>query len=96
MSKVSLSVSVSEKIREKIDSLAEDEGVSRSQATERVLRDSEKLNEEPFSRRVIQNAELIGIIWLGLVLGVGFGWLEVVSTGLIMVTWLIYKVYVGL
>jgi len=86
MSKVSLSVSVSEKIREKIDSLAEDEGVSRSQATERVLRDSEKLNEEPFSRRVIQNAELIGIIWLGLVLGVGFGWLEVVSTGLIMVT----------
>jgi hypothetical protein len=96
MSKVSLSVSVSEKIREKIDSLAEDEGVSRSQATERVLRDSEKLNEEPFSRRVIQNAELIGIIWLGLVLGVGFGWLEVVSTGLIMVTLLIYKVYVGL
>jgi hypothetical protein len=96
MSKVSLSVSVSEKIREKIDSLAEDEGVSRSQATERVLRDSEKLNEEPFSRRVIENAELIGIIWLGMVLGVGFGWLEVVSTGLIMVTLLIYKVYVGL
>jgi hypothetical protein len=96
MSKVSLSVSVSEKIREKIDSLAEDEGVSRSQATERVLRESDKLTQEPILSRILDNAELIGIIWLGMVLGVGFEYLVVVSTGLVMASLLIYKVYAGI
>jgi hypothetical protein len=96
MSKVSLSVSVSEKVREKLDTLAEEEGVSRSQATERVLRDSEKLTQEPLIRRLLDNAELTGIIWLGMVLGVGFEYLVVVSTGLVMATLLIYKIYAGL
>jgi hypothetical protein len=96
MSKVSLSVSVSEKVREKLDSLAEEEGVSRSQATERVLRDSEKLTQEPLISRVFDNAELTGIIWLGMVLGVGFEDLIVVSTGLVMASLLIYKIYAGL
>jgi hypothetical protein len=96
MSKVSLSVSVSEKIREKIDSLAEDEGVSRSQATERVLRDSDKLSQEPLLTRILDNAELTGIIWLGMVLGVGFEYLIVVSTGLVMASLLVYKIYAGI
>jgi len=96
MSKVSLSVSVSEKIREKIDSLAEDEGVSRSQATERVLRDSDKLSQEPLLTRILDNAELAGIIWLGMVLGVGFEYLIVVSTGLVMASLLVYKIYAGI
>jgi len=96
MSKVSLSVSVSEKVREKLDTLAEDEGVSRSQATERVLRDSDKLSQEPLLNRILDNAELAGIIWLGMVLGVGFEYLIVVSTGLVMASLLVYKIYAGI
>jgi hypothetical protein len=96
MSKVSLSVSVSEKVREKLDTLAEDEGVSRSQATERVLRDSDKLSQEPLLTRILDNAELTGIIWLGMVLGVGFEYLIVVSTGLVMASLLVYKIYAGI
>lgn len=90
MSKTTMSIAVSEGVKSELEDMAEEREISRSEVTYQILR--QELNRESGIRdSLVENATLIGIIWLGVTLGVGFGTLVTLSTGLIMVILLVYS-----